>query len=77
MTKKVVVVSANWCKNCSVLKDTLTRAGIIYQVIDADSEEGMAFCRENGIRSLPTSFIYEDGELLKTIVGLKKVEEYI
>ena len=75
MTKKVVVVSADWCKNCSVLKDTLTRAEIIYQVIDAD--ENMDFCRENGIRSLPTAFIYEDGELIKTIVGLNKVEEYI
>lgn len=77
MTKEIIVVSAAWCKNCSVLKDTLTRAGVVYKVIDADSPEGMDFCRENNVRSLPTSFICEDGELIKTVVGLKKTEEYI
>ena len=75
MSKEVVVVSAAWCSSCQNLKDALTRSGIIYKVIDAD--ENMEFCRENGVRSLPTSFIYEDGELIKTIVGLKKVEEFL
>ena len=60
-----------------MLKNDLTRAGIIYKVVNADDEEGMAFCRENGVRSLPTTFIYEDGELIKTVIGLKKMEEYI
>ena len=71
MNKEVVVVSAAWCGNCGVLKDALTRSGIVYKVIDADSEEGMAFCRENGVRGLPTSFIYEDGEIVKTVIGNK------
>ena len=75
MSKEVVVVSASWCGNCGVLKDALTRSGIVYRVVDAD--ENMEFCRENGVRSLPTSFIYEDGELIKTVVGLKKVEEFV
>lgn len=77
MTKEIIVVSAQWCAQCGVLKDTLTRAGVIYKVVDADSPEGMDFCRENNVRSLPTSFIYEDGELIKTIIGLKKMEEYV
>ena len=77
MTKEIIVVSAAWCKNCSVLKDTLTRAGVIYKVIDADSPEGIDFCRENGVRSLPTSFVYEDGELKKTLIGLKNKEEFL
>lgn len=77
MSKEIVVVSASWCVNCSVLKDMLTRAGIIYKVIDADGPEGMDFCRENGVRSLPTSFVYEDGGLKKTLIGLKKVEEFL
>ena len=77
LTKEIIVVSAAWCAQCSVLKDTLTRAGVIYKVVDADSPEGMDFCRENGVRSLPTSFVYEDGELKKTLIGLKKIEEYV
>ena len=77
MNKEIIVVSAAWCAQCSVLKNDLTRAGIVYKVIDTGVEGGMAFCRENGVRNLPTSFIYEDGELIKTVVGLKKLEEYI
>ena len=77
MTKEIIVVSAAWCAQCSVLKNDLTRAGIVYKVVNADDEEGMDFCRENGVRSLPTAFIYEDGELIKTVVGLKKLEEYV
>lgn len=75
--KEIVIVSSSWCGNCGVLKDTLTRAGVIYKVIDADSPEGIDFCRENGVRSLPTSFVYEGGELKKTLIGLKKVEEFL
>lgn len=77
MAKEIIVVSAAWCSQCSVLKNDLTRAGIIYKVVNADEEDGMSFCRENGVRSLPTTFIYEDGELIKTVVGLKKMEEYV
>lgn len=77
MTKELIVVSTAWCSQCSVLKNDLTRAGVIYKAIDADSPEGMDFCRENGVRSLPTSFVYEDGELKKTLIGLKKIEEFL
>lgn len=75
---KVVVVSTAWCASCAVLKDLLTRNGIVYHTIDGDSEEGMVFCRENNVRSLPTSFIYDsEGNLIKSVVGVKKLEEYI
>ena len=77
MTKEIIVVSAAWCASCSTLKNDLTRAGIIYKAVDADSEEGMDFCRNNNVRSLPTSFVYEDGELKKTLIGLKKMEEFL
>ena len=77
MTKEIIVVSAAWCAISSTLKNDLTRAGVIYKVVDADSPEGMDFCRENGVRSLPTSFVYEDGGLKKTLIGLKKVEEFL
>lgn len=77
MTKEIIVVSAAWCASCNTLKNDLTRAGVIYKVLDADTEEGMAFCRENNVRSLPTSFIYEDGELKKTLIGVRKVEEFL
>ena len=75
--KKIVVVSASWCVNCGVLKDLLTRSQVVYHVIDCDSDVGMTFCREMGVRSLPATFIYEDDKIVKTINGVKGIEEYV
>lgn len=77
LERNIVVVSSEWCNSCNSLKNDLTRAEIVYKVIDADNPEGMDFCRSNNVRSLPTSFIYEDGEIKKTLIGLKKVEEFL
>ena len=77
MSKEIVIVSTAWCANCAVLKDQLTRNNIVYNVIDGDTDEGMAFCREHNVRSLPTSFIYEGDEIVKTIVGVGKLEDYV
>jgi len=72
MAKKLVVVSAPWCKSCTLLKDQLTRNNIPYFVKDADEE--MEWCQENGVRSLPTSFIYDGDEIVKVVVGNKYQE---
>jgi glutaredoxin len=72
--RTIKIVSASWCKQCQVLKDMLTRNGVIYQVIDAD--ENMEFCMENNIKSLPTTLIYEEDEV-KIIRGVGKLEEYV
>ena len=77
MNKKIVVVSASWCGSCRTLKDLLTRNEVIYHVIDCDSDVGMTFCREMGVRSLPTTFIYEDDKIVKTVNGVGKIEEYV
>lgn len=72
MTKKLIVVSAAWCSQCKVLKDQLTRNNITYFVKDADEE--MEWCQESGVRSLPTSFIYDGDEIVKVVVGNKYQE---
>jgi len=72
MNKKLVVVSSSWCSQCKVLKDQLTRNNIPYFVKDADTD--FEFCQENGVRSLPTSFIYEGDEIVKVVVGNKYQE---
>lgn len=72
--RTIKVVSAAWCSQCNVLKDMLTRNGVIYQVIDGD--ENMEFCMENNIKSLPTTLIYEEDEV-KIIHGVGKLEEYL
>lgn len=72
MTKKLVVVSSSWCSQCKVLKDQLTRNNITYFVKDADTD--FEYCQENGVKSLPTSFIYDGDEIVKVVVGNKYQE---
>lgn len=72
--RTIKVVSTAWCSQCNVLKDMLTRNGVIYHVIDAD--ENMEFCMENNIKSLPTTLIYEEDEV-KIVRGVGKLEEYV
>lgn len=70
--KQIKVVSAVWCSQCQALKKQLDSKGVEYEVIDAD--EQMEFCQQNGVRSLPTTFVYEDGVIVKTVVGNKLKE---
>ena len=77
MTYKITVVSAVWCPNCSILKNNLTQANIIYHVVDADTPEGMEYCEVNGVRGLPTSIITdESGEVVRKVVGLQPVSVF-
>lgn len=81
MTYKITVVSAAWCPNCGVLKNNLTQANIIYHVVDADTEQGMEYCNEHGVRGLPTTIITDEaGEVVRKVVGLQPVtvfQEYV
>lgn len=74
MTKKLIVVGADWCSGCSALKTQLVAKNIEFEYVDAD--EQMEYCQANGVRSLPTSFIIEDDEIVKTVIG-NKVNEIV
>jgi ferredoxin len=49
----------------------------MYHVIDADEDIGMSFCKEMNVKSLPTTFMYEDDKIVKVINGVKNLEEYV
>lgn len=74
MTNKLIVVGASWCSSCSALKTQLVAKNIEFEYVDAD--EQIEYCQTNGVRSLPTSFIIEDNEIVKTVIG-NKVSEII
>lgn len=74
MSKKLVIVSADWCVGCNALKNQLDKKDVPYEVIDADSEKGMDFCKEHGVKSLPTSFVYEGDEVIGKVIGNKLKE---
>lgn len=74
MTKKLIVVGASWCSSCTALKTQLVAKNVEFEYVDAD--EQMEYCQVNGVRSLPTSFIVEDNEIVKTVIG-NKVNEIV
>lgn len=74
MNRKLVIVSAAWCHGCVALKSQLDKKDIPYEVIDGDSEKGMDFCKEHGVKSLPTSFVYEGDEVVGKVIGNKLKE---
>ena len=68
---------ADWCGPCKVLTTNLEKAGIKYEAINADSEEGL--CIKYNVRNLPTFIAVDDEEKeiarftgIKTPVALKE-----
>ena len=74
MSFSVKIVSASWCNQCSPYKKAVDSLGIAFENIDADSEENMSMLNELGVRSLPTTLVYKDGELVKMFSGNKPQE---
>lgn len=79
MTTKIKVFSAAWCAQCKILKAALNRAGVEYEEIDIDTEEGEKLATLSNIRTLPTTIIVneqDDSIEVKRIVGVQPVSEY-
>ena len=75
---KPLIFSAPWCGNCTVLKNNLKGANIDFTEVNVDSDEGRELAIKFGVRGLPTTlFIDEEGSIIKTIIGVKPVSEYM
>lgn len=74
MNIAVKIVSASWCNQCTPYKKAVDSLGISFENIDADSEDNMGMLQELGVRSLPTTLVYKDGELVKMFSGNKPQE---
>lgn len=70
----IKVVSASWCGQCGPYKKQLEQSGIEFENIDADDESNMELLKSLGVRSLPTTLVYKNGELIKTFAGNKPQE---
>lgn len=73
-----LIFSAAWCGNCTVLKNNLKESGVVFDEVNVDSDLGREMAIKYGIRSLPTTlFTDKDGVVIKTIIGVKPVSEYM
>ncbi len=69
---KVMVYSAQWCAPCKKNKQVLDDNGIDYEYIDI--EENNDLCIEYGIRSVPTTIIFESSAKERRIIGVLSQE---
>ena len=75
--KVVVDLFATWCGPCKMLSPILDEISeeittTKFYKIDVDDNEDVA--REYNVMSIPTVLVFENGNLINTIVGLKGKE---
>ena len=78
--KVVVDLFATWCGPCKMLSPILDEISeeistTKFYKIDVDDNQDVA--REYNVMSIPTVLIFENGELVNTIVGLRSREDLI
>lgn len=69
---KIISFTASWCPHCKSMKENVFSKldNKIYKNIDADSNQVLT--HELRIEQLPTTFIIEDGKIVKTLTGEQK-----
>ena len=78
--KVVVDFFATWCGPCKMLSPVMDNIAndlqdIKFYKVDVDKNEDIA--REYGIMSIPTIIIFNDGEVVNTLVGLRSKDELL
>ncbi len=78
--KIVVDLFATWCGPCKMLSPILDEISeeittTKFYKIDVDDNSDVA--REYNVMSIPTVLIFENGELVNTIVGLRSREDLV
>lgn len=71
---EILVFSAPWCAACKTLKNKLQMKGVGYEEIDVDDPENESLVVAYKIRSLPTTIILKDGEVVVQEQGVGVVE---
>ena len=76
----VVDFFATWCGPCKMLSPVMDNIAndlqnIKFFKVDVDKNEDIA--REYGIMSIPTIIIFNDGEVVNTLVGLRSKDELL
>jgi len=76
----VVDFTAQWCGPCKLVAPLMDRLADDYgdrlQVFKLDLDANKGVAKRLGIRSIPAVMLFRKGEVLETLVGVKKYEEF-
>ena len=76
----VVDFTAPWCGPCKVVGPLMDQLAGEYsdsaKVFKVDLDDNKSMAKRFGIRSIPAVMYFKQGELVKTIVGVKPYEEF-
>ncbi|HPU58058.1 MAG TPA: thioredoxin [Candidatus Avimonas sp.] len=71
---------AEWCMPCKMLGPVIEQLGEQYQgrvtVAKVDVDEHSELAARYGIQSIPTVIVFNKGEIVDTIVGLRNPDAY-
>lgn len=78
--KVVVDLFATWCGPCKMLSpilDEISEEITTTKFFKIDVDDNSDVAREYNVMSIPTVLIFENGDLINTIVGLRSREDLI
>ena len=53
----MILLGAEWCGPCKVVKGKLKEANVDYEYVDVDTDKGKALAGDWGVRSVPSAYI--------------------
>lgn len=72
---------AAWCGPCKaiapILEDLDAEYGDKFQIVKVDVDENQEIAAQFGIRSIPTLFVFKNGEKVETLVGSRPKSELV
>lgn len=66
---QVVNAFATWCGPCKMMAPGLEEISEKNEVFKIDIDKDPEYAKEMGIKGVPTTLVYKDGELKETLVG--------
>lgn len=73
--KILVDFYAEWCGPCKMLTPVLERLGDSFEIVKVDVDKHFDLAKEYGIMSVPTLIIFENGKVVKQMIGFMGYDE--
>lgn len=65
----IKIFSASWCSPCKSYKQSLSKQSPVVPVEFLDIDECSDLAKQYNIRSVPTTLIFKDDEVVRTLTG--------